>query len=78
MYGKSDGNTRAAQNFYQDKFPYWVAPNPRAFQNLCRNLREYGQFKPKIKTGLPCRAANYDLTHELIRFNLDKHKRSNK
>ena len=68
MYGKSDGNARAAQRLYQEKFPKRVAPNPRAFQNLCRNLRKHGQFKTKTTTGRTRTDENIYLDEELVRF----------
>lgn len=45
IYGLAEGNARAAQRLYCERFPQRVAPDRRIFANLHYNLSNYGSLR---------------------------------
>lgn len=48
IYGYCNGNGRQAAREYATRYPNRRAPDHRLFQNVHRNLRERGQFNPRM------------------------------
>jgi len=52
IYGLCNGNTRASQKEYKNRFPGRRIPTPAMFSIINQALRELGAFRPSLKEGV--------------------------
>lgn len=66
MYGLANGNSRAAERLYAERFPNRHAPSRKIFATIHRNLRERGMFKCNEKVGRPISVSTIDVEERIL------------
>lgn len=67
IYGRTYGNSRAAQRLYQETFPQRRCPSRKMFTNVDRHLRETGSFSPVTHDiGLPRTSRTHDAEEQVL------------
>ncbi|KAL4148262.1 hypothetical protein QTP88_002542 [Uroleucon formosanum] len=62
IYGLCNGNTRASQREYENRFPHQRVPAPVMFRRIHQALRERGTFRRSSREGI----RNVDLETEIL------------
>jgi hypothetical protein len=62
IYGLCNGNTRASQRDYENRFPYRRVLVPAMFSRIHQALRERGTFRRSLREGIQ----NVDLEREIL------------
>ncbi|KAL4119670.1 hypothetical protein QTP88_012462 [Uroleucon formosanum] len=62
IYGLGNGNTRASQREYKNRFPHRRVPAPAMFSRIHQALRERGTFRRSLRESI----LNVDLKTEIL------------
>ncbi|CAI6359122.1 unnamed protein product [Macrosiphum euphorbiae] len=62
IYGLCNGNTRASQREYENRFPHRRVPAPAMFSRIHQALSERGTFRRSLREGVQ----NVDLEREIL------------